>query len=63
MLRVMPHVTHSVLPKPLDPVVAENYRRTGVVTPDQVNDEFFAMWLNDPEGNFSNSNYSTLNQV
>lgn len=48
----MPHVTHSVLPKPLDPVVKENYRRCGVVTPDQVHDEWFALLKNKPEGNF-----------
>ena len=52
MLRVLPHIGHSLLPKCADPVVNENYRRCGVLTPDQVHRELFELCDSNPLGEF-----------
>ena len=52
VLRQLPHVVHSMLPKCDDPVVQESYNRTGVVTPDQVHRELFRLMDSDPTSKF-----------
>ena len=68
MLRVLPHVGHSLLPKNLDPVVRENYNRTGTLTPDQVHAELFSILESNPEGKLliyflNNSDYLQFHLV
>ena len=50
LLRQLPHVVHSLLAKVDDPVVQENYRRTGVLTPAQVHGKWFELLKKNPHG-------------
>ena len=52
MLRQLDHVLHSLLPKVADPVVRENYRRTGVLTPAQVHGNWYKILEENPHGKF-----------
>ena len=48
-LRLSPHTFHSLLPKATDPLVQENYNRTGIVGPDQLNDDFIELVRKQPQ--------------
>ena len=51
LLRQAPHIFHSVLPKVEDPVVRENYRRTGLTVPAQIHGKWYKLLEQTPEGN------------
>lgn len=51
VLRQLPHIVHSILPKVEDPVVHENYRRTGLVVPAQIHGKWYQFLERSPEGN------------
>ena len=50
LLRQLDHVVHSLLPIVKDPVVRENYRRTGVLTPAQVHGTWYQILEQNPHG-------------
>lgn len=54
VVRQLPYITHSLLPRVDDPVVQENYRRTGVLLPAQVHSKWFQLLERNPSGEFQN---------
>ena len=50
LVRQLPHVVHSLVPKCDDAVVRENYRRTGIVRPEQAHKDFFRLVKEEPKG-------------
>lgn len=50
LARQLPHVVHSLLPRVDDPVVQEEYRRTGLVLPAQIHGKWFHLLEQNPSG-------------
>ena len=49
-LRLAPHVLCSVLPKTEDPLIEEHVNRTGLVSPQHINEKLFHLIDQNPHG-------------